>query len=338
MFKKIIPYSFLLVFISSFSFVYSQKSVRAFKVQTPPVIDGFVQEEAWQVADSATDFVQMEPTKGASASENTVVYITYDNEKLYFGIKCYARDPSSIVGKIQTRDVLSKNDDQIGILLDTYNDNRSAMGFFVNPLGVQIDMKVTDDGRNHDLNWDAEWESAVVRTSDGWSAEIAIPFQSITYNKNLSTWGVNFGRVIRNNSETAYWSGVLNDDFRISQGGLLQGIQSPGKKKIVELTPNLTLRYENSDETEVHSKVLPQVGIDAHLNISSNVVSHLTYNPDFATVEGDQEQINMTRWELSFPEKRLFFLEGNELFKTRIKTFYSRRVGDIQWGAKINGK
>ncbi len=338
MFKKIIPYSFLLVFISSFSFVYSQKSVRAFKVQTPPVIDGFVQEEAWQVADSATDFVQMEPTKGASASEKTVVYITYDNEKIYFGIKCYARDPSSIIGKVQARDVLSKNDDLIFVQLDTYRDNRSAFGFFVNPLGVQIDMKIVDDGRNLDLNWDAEWESAAVRTSDGWLVEIAVPFQSITYNRKISEWGVNFGRVIRSNFETSAWSGELNDDFRVSQGGLLTGLTLPGKKKIVELTPYVTLRYEDSDETNVHGKVVPQAGLDAHLNISSNVVSHLTYNPDFATVEGDQEQINMTRWELRFPEKRLFFLEGNELFKTRIKTFYSRRIGDIKFGGKINGK
>ena len=337
--KGLVRYFAILAIIISIGFnSFSQKSVESFFVQSPPVIDGFVIEDSWHVTDSATDFIQMEPAKGAPASEKTVVYITYDNEKVYFGIKCYARDPSRIVAKVQARDALSKNDDLISILLDTYQDKRSAFGFFVNPLGVQIDMKVADDGRTRDINWDTEWESAAVRTSDGWSAEVAIPFQSITYNRKISEWGINFGRVIRLNFETSYWSGELNDDFRVSQGGLLTGLNLPAKKKIVELTPYVTLRYEDSDETNIHGKVVPQAGLDAHLNISSNVVSHLTYNPDFATVEGDQEKINMTRWELSFPEKRLFFLEGNELLKTRIKTFYSRRIGDIKFGGKINGK
>ncbi len=331
---------FSIVFILfSLSFkTFSQKAVESFLVATPPKIDGFVIEDAWQVADSAVNFIQMEPTKSAKSSEKTVVYITYDTEKVYFGVKCYTRDPSQIVGKVQTRDLLSKDDDLVVILLDTYRDKRSAFGFFVNPLGVQIDMRVADDGRNLDLNWDAVWESAAVKTPEGWSAEFAIPFQSITYNKKIPDWGINFGRVIRSNFETSYWSGELSDDFRISQGGVLTGLKLPSKKKIVEFTPYLTLRYEDSDETGIHGKFVPQAGIDAHVNISSNVVSHLTYNPDFATVEGDQEQINMTRWELSFPEKRLFFMEGNELFKTRIKTFYSRRIGDVHYGGKINGK
>jgi len=314
------------------------KSVQASRIETPVSIDGFMHEEAWQMPDSAVNFTQMEPSTGEKATKKTVVYICYDDEKIYFGVYCYHKNPSDIVADNQTRDQLSKSDDLIGIVLDTYKDNRSGMVFFVNPLGVQIDMKVADDGQNLDLNWDTEWESAAVITDDGWSAELAIPFQSITYDKKLSTWGFNIGRVIRCNTETSYWSGTLSDDFRISQGGFLTGLETPEKKKILELTPYVTLRYEDSDESGTHNKILPQAGLDAHINISSNVVSHLTYNPDFATVEGDKEQINMTRWELSFPEKRLFFQEGNELFKTRIKTFYSRRIGDIQFGGKVNGK
>ncbi len=315
-----------------------QKSVQAFRIETPVSIDGFMHEAAWQLPDSAINFTQMEPSTGEKATERTVVYICYDDEKIYFGIYCYHKNPLDIVATNQIRDALTKNDDLIAIVLDSYKDNRSGMAFFVNPLGVQIDMKVADDGRNLDLNWDTEWESAAVVTDKGWSVEVAIPFQSITYNKKLSTWGFNIGRVIRNNTETSYWSGTLSDDFRISQGGFLTGLETPEKKKILELTPYVTLRYEDSDESGTHNKILPQAGLDAHINISSNVVSHLTYNPDFATVEGDKEQINMTRWELSFPEKRLFFQEGNELFKTRIKTFYSRRIGDIQFGGKVNGK
>ncbi len=317
---------------------YSQKAVSACRITEDIIIDGFLDEPAWQLADSAVDFVQMEPAKGEMATERTVVNIAYDDEKIYFGIHCFQKDPSTIVAGNQSRDQLSKTDDLIAIILDTYNDNRSGMVFFVNPLGVQIDMKVADDGRSIDLNWDAEWESAVAITDRGWSVELAIPFQSLTYNKELNSWGFNIGRLIRNNIETSYWAGPASGDFRISQSGILTGLETPDKKKIIELTPYFTLKYEDSDETGNHNKILPQAGLDAHINISSNVVSHLTYNPDFATVEGDMARINMTRWELSFPEKRLFFQEGNELFKTRIKTFYSRRIGDINFGGKINGK
>jgi len=329
----------LIIFLSiSGREAYAQKSVKASRISTDVIIDGSLNEEAWQLADSAVDFIQMEPAKGERATERTMAYIVYDDERIYFGIHCYHEDPSTIVADNQTRDQLSKSDDIVAVVLDTYNDNRSGMVFFVNPLGVQIDMKVADDGRSLDLNWDTEWESAAKINSRGWSAEMAIPFQSITYNKDLSSWGFNIGRVIRKNVETSNWSGVMSDDFRISQGGILTGLEAPEKKKILELTPYFTLKYEDSDETGYHKKIFPQAGLDAHINISSNLVSHLTYNPDFATVEGDIEKINMTRWELSFPEKRLFFQEGNELFKTRIKTFYSRRIGDIIFGGKINGK
>ena len=317
---------------------FGQKQVQAFKMESHPILDGSLEEICWSIPDSAGGFVQMEPFKGQEATEKTVVYAGYDDQYLYFGIKCYEPDQSSIVANIQTRDLLSKNDDIFLVLLDTYLDKRTAIGFFVNPIGTQIDMKVVDDGRNLDLNWDTEWEVATMRTDWGWSAEMAIPFSSLSYNNRLKSWGVNFGRVIRKNSETVYWSGELNDDFRVSQGGLLTGIEIPGGKHSVEITPYSTVRYENSDVSGKYQKIVPEVGVDASYQYASNLKINGTFNPDFATVEGDQEQINLTRWELSFPEKRLFFLEGNELFSTRIKTFYSRRIGDIEYGAKATGK
>lgn len=317
---------------------YAQKEVGASRMDHPPVIDGYVTENAWMMADSAINFIQMEPFKDQPATEKTVVYTGYDNTNLYFGFKCYHSNPATIVANIHTRDLLTKNDDIVLVLLDTYSDNRTALGFFVNPVGSQIDMKVIDDGRNLDINWDTEWEAASAITSWGWSVEIAIPFSGISYNNKLGTWGVNFGRIIRKNSETVYWSGALNDDFRVSQGGLLTGIRVPGQKHAFEITPYTTLRYEDSDISGKYNELIPDAGIDFAYKYSSNLKINGTYNPDFATVEGDQEQLNLTRWELSFPEKRLFFLEGNELFKTRINTFYSRRIGDIVYGTKATGK
>ena len=318
--------------------VFGQKQVQSFKIESPPILDGSLDDICWSMPDSAIGFVQMEPFKGQEATEKTVVYTGYDDQNIYFGIKCYEPDQSAIVANIQTRDLFSKNDDLVAVLLDTYQDNRTAIGLFVNPAGTQIDMKVVDDGRNLDINWDTEWEVVTKYTSWGWSAEISIPFSSISYNRRLENWGINFGRVIRKNSETVYWSGEMNDDFRISQGGILTAIKVPDRKHTFEITPYTTVRYEDSDVSGNHNKILPEVGIDASYQYASNLKINGTVNPDFATVEGDQEQINLTRWELSFPEKRLFFLEGNELFKTRIKTFYSRRIGDIEYGGKATGK
>ncbi|MBN2090856.1 carbohydrate binding family 9 domain-containing protein [candidate division KSB1 bacterium] len=314
------------------------KAIEAHRTDHPPVIDGIVSSGEWNCSDSARHFIQMEPSKGMPASESTTVFVQFDSKKIYYAFKCYDSTPNTIVGAIQIRDQVHKSDDAIMLLIDTYHDHRSAFGFLVNPLGTQTDLRVQDDGRNLDSNWDTQWQAAAERTTWGWCVEIAIPFSSISYKESLKTWGINFARIIRKNAETAYWSGELNEDSRISQGGELTGLQLPGREKTFILTPYSTLRYEDSDQTNNHREWLSDFGADAAYRVTPGLVANLTVNPDFATVEGDQDQINLTRWELSFPEKRLFFLEGNELFSTRIKTFYSRRIGDIDYGGKMSGK
>lgn len=333
--KILISLLFLLFMTLS---VYSQKILQATVASTPPVIDGIISPGEWTAADSAIDYIQMEPRKGMPASESTTAYLLFDEQFIYVAVLCYHSNPDEIVARIQQRDELTKNDDIVAILLDTYADKRTAFVFFINPLNTQIDMRVSDDGRSLDLNWDAEWKSAASVNADGWVAEMAIPFKSISYKTGLDTWGINFSRIIRKNSETIYWSEDLSDDFRVSQSGILTGIHTPQLKARVKLFPYGTIRYEDSDVTGIYKKWKPDAGLDAEVGITSQLTANLTLNPDFATVEGDQEQINLTRWELSWPEKRLFFLEGNDMFNTRIRTFYSRRIGDIHYGGKITGK
>ena len=316
---------------------HAQKTIRAYKITSTPVIDGIIDSSYFASPDSAVDFIQLEPEKGLRATQKTVVYFAYDSLYIYVAFKCY-QDPGDIVAKIQTRDVLSKSDDNVLLQIDTYNDNRSAYGFLLNPLGSQADFIITDDGRNIDINWDTEWESATSISDDGWIAEFAIPFKSIKYKKGSTDWGINFGRIIRNNFETLYWSGDMTQDFRISESGILSGVKTPARKMGLILFPYGTLRYENNDFTETYNKFTPAIGGDIRFQISSNASADITINPDFATVEADQVQINLTRYELSYPEKRLFFLEGNEMYKTRIRTFYSRRIGDINYGGKLSGK
>ena len=315
-----------------------QRTLTATRFPEPPLPDGIISRGEWPMVDSATGFIQMEPQKGKAATETTVAYLGYDNKNIYVAIISYYDNPEKIVARLQTRDELTKNDDLVAVVLDTYNDRRTAYVFFVNALNTQIDMRVSDDGRNLDLNWDTEWQSATAKFSHGWVAEFVVPFRSIKYKSGQTIWGINFGRIIRSNAETAYWSGALNDDFRISQGGILEGIEPSQPGARVKLFPYGTLRYEDSDLTGNYNKWIPDAGLDAEVGITSQLTSNLTFNPDFATVEGDQEQINLTRWELSFPEKRHFFLEGNDMFGTRIQTFYSRRIGDIDYGGKITGK
>ena len=135
-----------------------------------------------------------------------------------------------------------------------------------------------------------------------------------------------------------YWSGTMTEDFRSSQFGTLTGIEAPDSKAKLTIFPYASLRYENNEFTGCQQKVLPDAGADIKWKINPNITADATVNPDFATVEADQEQVNLTRYELSYPEKRLFFQEGNEMYDTRIKTFYSRRIQDILYGAKVNGK
>ncbi|MEE9119610.1 MAG: DUF5916 domain-containing protein [Calditrichia bacterium] len=316
----------------------SDKKISTTRAIAEIKIDGVLEDKEWTMTDSARKFIQLEPDKGKNASENTVVYVTYDDHFFYVAFNCYSSRAETIVSSIQIRDNLDKSDDAVFIVLDTYLDKRSGYVFIVNPLGTQTDLRIADDGRSKDINWDTRWQAAAKIYQWGWSVEIAIPFSDISYDNNLSEWGINFGRIIRNNSETSYWSGVMNSDYRISQGGILSGLVLPPKQKTFTVTPYSTIRFEKNNIPGQDDEWHNEIGADLGYHMTSSLIMNLTFNPDFATVEGDQERINLTRWELSFPEKRLFFLEGNELYSTRLRTFYSRRVGDIDFGGKIVGK
>ncbi len=324
-----------IAFVGSFT-LFGQRNIGAYQVQKPIIVDGIHEPEVWEGADSAVTFYQMEPTPGELASEPTVCYIGYDAEYVYISVILYQE--SEVLAKVMNRDAFTKGDDGFTLIIDPYNDNRSGYGFWTNALSTQTDFRINDDGRSIDANWDTEWQSASRINDQGWTVEMVIPFKSLQFKPGTNTWGVNFGRSIRSSFETVYWSGTLSDDFRISQGGKLTGISPPESRGKLTLFPYATLSFENNDFTGVENEVKPNAGGDVKWQISPNVTFDGTINPDFATVEADQERINLTKYELNYPEKRLFFQEGNEMYNTRIKTFYSRRIEDILYGAKLNGK
>lgn len=328
----------LVLVICLFSFQLSaQNSLNAIKLTQSILIDGEIDSIIASLNDPAIGFIQLEPNNGQPASFKTKAYLLYDNEFIYFSVFCF-QDPNTIIGKITARDNLSNDDDAITLIMDTYNDKRTGFGFAINPLGTQTDFRIGDDGRSLDANWDEVWQSATKVYDWGWYAEFAIPLASLNYNRKNTVWGFNIRRIIRDNYEIAYWSGKLSQDYRLSQSGVLKGMALAREKGILSLYPYATGRYEDSDFTGVDGEFLGTAGGDIKYQVNSNLTANLTINPDFATVEGDQEQINFSRYELSYPEKRLFFLEGNNIFQTRIRNFYSRRIGDVLAGGKFTGK
>lgn len=313
----------------------AQKTKHIVYLDTLPAIDGIIEKTMIDQLEFES-FTQLEPSPHAPASHQLKFMIAQDSLHIYFAFVCY--QPGAVIARIQKRDELTKNDDEVLLTIGPHNDRQSGYGFMVTPLGTQIDFQISDDGRTIDLNWDTEWQSAARIFEGGWSAEVLIPFKSIKYKRGLDTWDMNVGTIYREKYETNYWSGPTSGDFRMSQSGLLSGIRTPESKGKLTLIPYGTLQYENSTAIGNQAEFTPNAGGDIIWQMTSTLSTNITINPDFATVEADAEQINLTRYELSYPEKRVFFQEGNQMFSTRIRTFYSRRIGDIDAGAKLNGK
>ena len=183
------------------------------------------------------------------------------------------------------------------------------------------------------MTWDGSWKSAGRVTQTGWTAEVAIPFETVRFDRRTNRWGLDVIRFIPRNLEESHWTPGLSEWFRIAEFGSLSGLDlTDAITKNYTVIPYIQYAFTNEEQPK------GEVGLDLRYSLSSNLGADLTFNPDFATVEADVEQVNLTRYELSYPEKRPFFLEGAENYSTRIRQFYSRRVGDIPWGGKINGK
>ena len=305
--------------------------LRAQVTQVPPRIDGVIDATEWQAAAVGGDFIQYEPQRGDPSEHKTEVLVLYDTGHLYVAFRIW--DSEQPTAQLTRRDVHLFEDDAVALLLDSHNDHRTAYLFITNPLGTQTDGRVVDDGRTIDLTWDAPWQAATQPTDYGWAVEMAIPFASIKYvaGDNIS-WGINFGRSRRRTLETSFWAGPLDHMLRISQAGTLAGLTVSTPDRRHQIIPYGLARFQENE------KAFGDAGLDLRYTLSPEMSAYATLNPDFATIEADQEQVNLTRFELSLPEKRQFFLEGNELYRQRIRTFYSRRIPDITAGGKVLGK
>lgn len=297
----------------------------------PPTIDGLLADGEWVGAPVATDFVQFEPRRGERSPFRTEVLVLYDTTHLYVAFRCW--DPEPLTAQLTQRDSELDRDDAVGLLIDTFSDRQTAYFFAVNALGTQTDARVADDGRTTDFNWDAPWRAAARRTPEGWTAEMSLPLTSIKYSAGESrAWGINFARSRRRTLELSHWAGPLEHQYRVSQFGRLTGLTLTAPQRRQQVIPYALTRVQESERTDWDG------GVDARYALTPQLALYGTLFPDFATVEADQETINLTRFEVQLREKRQFFLEGNELFGQRIRTFYSRRIADIAGGGKLLGK
>lgn len=303
----------------------------AVRADKPPVIDGSVSDGEWAGASRATDFIQYEPQRGEPSPFRTEALVLYDDRNLYVAFRAY--DDRPIAAQLTGRDADLYADDAVVVLLDSAHDRQSAFYFMTNALGTQADGRIGDDGRMRDTSWDAPWDSAALRSAEGWTAEMRIPFSSIKYTAGDDvTWGLNLGRSRRRSLEVSFWTGPLENRDRVSGAGNLVGLKIPPPVDRLQVIPYGLSHFEEGMSSDW------QAGGDVRYALTSELALYGTVNPDFAIIEADQEQVNLTRFEISLPEKRQFFLDGNDLFQQRIRTFYSRRISDIVAGGKLFGR
>jgi len=332
--KKII-FALIILLISSL-LVFSQEETKetfGLRIDESIKVDGFLNESAWDKAQEISDFIKFEPERGKPASLKTTVKILYDENFIYFGFLCYDPQSEKIAARMTKRDAELTADDAVLVFLDTFHDRRNCYFFVTNLLGTQLDGRIAENGLRRETTWDGIWKSAGQKNDFGWSAEIAVNLGSLKYEPGKNkTWGLNVGRTIPRVLEKSYWAGPLESSHKVSQFGVLRGLSLRKTEKKVQIIPHVVSKLEEGEKSEL------EAGIDARYAFSQMVSGNLTINPDFATVEADQEQINLTRFELSLAEKRNFFLEGSEIYRQRIRLFYSRRISDIYGGVKFYGK
>ncbi len=341
-------------------------TLRAIALETPITLDGRLEENIYRRVPSISDFVQQEPHQGQPATEKTEVWVFFDDENIYVSARNWDTHPEKIVANELRRDARGIfNNDNFAVILDTFYDRRDGFLFHTNPLGALYDAQVTGE-RNVNSDWNTVWYVKTARFAGGWTVELAIPFKSLRYKQGQSQiWGINFRRVVRSKNEFSYLT-PIPAAFRergitqLSYAATLVGIEPPASSLNLEIKPYGTgaMRTDRDADVPYENDFASDVGFDAKYGVTKSLVADFTVNTDFAQVEADDQQVNLTRFSLFFPEKREFFLEGQGIFAFGGSSgrryggggdtpilFFSRRIGlddgfqvPIQAGARLTGR
>jgi hypothetical protein len=319
-----------------------RQSLTIVRAPAPPRLEDFLTGERREGV-SADAFLQREPQDLIPSTEKTEVYVSYDDANLYAVFVCHTSNPSSIRARMSRREQIF-NDDFVGLFLDTFNDRQRSYEFIVSPLGIQLDGIVTE-GQGDDFSFDTIWQTRGRLTDFGYVVWIAIPFRSLRFppESGPRTWGISFMRGIPVKSENAFWPAMtrritsFTNQFADLRG--LEGV-SPGRN--IQLIPYGTFtgaRFLDRAAAAYDTERDGRTGVDAKIVARDSLTFDFTLNPDFSQVESDEPQVTINqRFEVFFPEKRPFFLENSGYFQTPVNLFFSRRIRDPQFGARMTGK
>jgi Domain of unknown function (DUF5916)/Carbohydrate family 9 binding domain-like len=317
------------------------RRLQALRAAGPITLDGALDEPAWSAAPVADHFIQNDPREGEPATFDTVVRVLYDDDALYFGVFATDDEPARIIVNDLKKDFNTDGSDGFRIILDTFHDGRNGYQFATNPAGAKWDAQMSNEGRENNSNWDGIWDVAARVSETGWYAEIRIPFRTLKFDsRDMQSWGVNFERKLRRLNEDSYWSPIprIYDLQRVSLAGSVEELRG--------LRPGKNLRVKpfaaSSSNTIGHGGTTGDVdaGLDVKYGVTTGLVWDFTVNTDFSQVEADEQQINLSRFSLFFPEKRDFFLENSGIFqfgggggflgtgnRQDLRLFFSRRLG-----------
>lgn len=310
-------------------------------------LDGLLNEGVWAQAQPITEFRQQEPIEGAQPNERTEIRVLYDDEALYIGAMLYDSDPSGILAYQLQRDAGLGTDDRFMWIISTFDDNRTGYFFETNPVGLLGDGLI-EGGGGFNKRWNGIWNIRTAIQDDGWSAEIRIPFSTLNFDPALGAWGINFQRTIRRHNEEILWNGWRRNEglFRPIHTGQLNGLNDLSQGMGIELKPFVNVSTNRGPAAGINAGDDAKAGIDVTYSLTPSLRAALTLNTDFAEVEVDSRQVNLTRFPIRFPEQREFFLEGSGVFSFNwADPFFSRRIGlvegqevPIDFGARLGGQ
>ncbi len=340
-YKAVLSFGLIFLFFGGQSFAQHSlpDTIHAFLIHQPIKLDGRLNEPAWQKARKISNFTQRELHEGKPATERTEVAVLYDTKNIYVGVWCYDNHPDKIIASQMQRDFNYGTDDNFQIMIDPYNDKRNGYLFVTNPNAARADIMISQNGQSNNESWNGVWNVKTTRTASGWFAEFEIPFSTLRFSKNnTQIWGINFERNIPRKREQDDWQGwSRNSSIRqVSNAGFLTGIKGVSKTSLIELKP-YGITGVQKDEGE-KGAFKWNIGGDVNYLITPTLKMNLTINTDFAQVESDQMQVNLSRFSVYYPEKREFFLEGKNYFNFdlgSVQPFYSRRIGLAPNGAIV---
>jgi hypothetical protein len=337
------------------------KTTDIVRLDEPVVIDGKLEESHWQRATLIADIQQIRPDEYSTPSERTEFYLYYDDEALYIGARVWDSKPDQITAQVLRQGAGLLFEDRVAVVLDPFNDKRNGYMFEVNANGVRLDgqwQNTTDFAPE----WDGIWEAEAHYTEDGWSAEMAIPFKTLSFDPRNDVWGLNVWRFLARESEMVGWSSQ-NRAINPSAAGVVRGFRNLGQGAGLDIVPSLSMRQARDLELSTRDFSI-EPSLDVFYKVTPALNASLTINTDFSATEVDARQVNVTRFDLFFPEQRDFFLKDGDIFEFgRIgaqnptvfqppgdgqngKPFFSRRIGlsesgepvDLDYGAKLSGR